>query len=94
MKKSTLEKGKIPPQALELEDAILGALMIDKRGIVEIDFLEHSMFYREDNQLIFKAIKDVYIKSGNVDLLTVSNPEEITVEDLMEFIKGPDFPTG
>ena len=40
MKNLILEKGKLPPQALELEDAVLGALMVDKRGIEDIDFLE------------------------------------------------------
>lgn len=73
MKKSILEKGKLPPQALELEDAVLGALMIDKKSIIEIDFLDYSMFYKESNKLIFKAITDLYVESNNIDILTVGN---------------------
>ena len=42
----SLEKGKIPPQAVELEEAVLGAMMIDKKGIDDvIDVLSSDAFY-------------------------------------------------
>ena len=43
----SLEKGKIPPQALDLEEVVLGAMMIDKKGVDEvIDILNADAFYK------------------------------------------------
>ena len=43
-----LEKGKIPPQAVDLEEVVLGAMMIDKKGVDEvIDILNPDVFYKE-----------------------------------------------
>ncbi|MEL0274784.1 MAG: DnaB-like helicase N-terminal domain-containing protein, partial [Flavobacteriaceae bacterium] len=43
-----LEKGKIPPQAIDLEEAVLGAMLIDKKGVDEvIDILQEDAFYKE-----------------------------------------------
>ena len=43
---SSLEKGKIPPQNLELEEAVLGGMLVDKRGVDEvIDILSDEAFY-------------------------------------------------
>ena len=47
----SLEKGKIPPQAVELEEAVLGAMMIDKKGIDDvIDVLSSDAFYDQKHQ--------------------------------------------
>ena len=41
----SLEKGKIPPQAIDLEEVVLGAMMVDKRGVDEvIDILHPEVF--------------------------------------------------
>ena len=43
-----LERGKIPPQAVDLEEVVLGAMMIDKKGVDEvIDILHPDVFYKE-----------------------------------------------
>jgi len=69
----TLEKGKIPPQALELEEAVLGAMMIDRKGIDEvIDVLQPEAFYKKEHGVIFQAIRDLFNETQPVDLLTVS----------------------
>lgn len=69
-----LEKGKIPPQAVDLEEAVLGAMMIDKKGVVEvIDLLHPEAFYKEAHQDIFSAIITLFHDSKPTDLLTVSN---------------------
>lgn len=69
-----LEKGKIPPQAVDLEEAILGAMMIDKGGLIDVlDLLHKKVFYDIRHELIFEAIKKVYLDEKMVDLLTVSN---------------------
>ncbi|MDD3721089.1 MAG: replicative DNA helicase [Lutibacter sp.] len=76
-KKSTiisLEKGKIPPQALELEEAVLGAMMIDKKGVDDvIDILHPEAFYKEAHQLIYEAIFILFKNAQPTDLLTVAN---------------------
>ncbi len=76
-KKSTiisLEKGKIPPQALDLEEAVLGAMMIDKKGVDDvIDILHPEVFYKEAHQLIYEAIFVLFKNSEPTDLLTVAN---------------------
>ena len=69
-----LEKGKLPPQAIDLEEVVLGAMMIDKKGVDEvIDILTPEVFYKESHQLIFQAIFSLFQKSEPIDLLTVSN---------------------
>ena len=69
-----LQKGKLPPQALDLEEVVLGAMMIDKKGVDEvIDLLTAEAFYKETHQLIFQAIFSLFQKSEPIDLLTVSN---------------------
>lgn len=69
-----LERGKIPPQALDLEEVVLGAMMIDKKGVDEvIDILNSEAFYKEAHQYIFDAIFKLFENSEPVDLLTVSS---------------------
>ena len=70
----SLEKGKIPPQALELEEAVLGAMMIDKKGIDDvIDILHSDAFYDVKHQEIYAVIYELFQNSQPIDLLTVSN---------------------
>ncbi len=69
----SLEKGKLPPQAVDLEEVVLGAMMIDKKGVDEvIDILNSEVFYKEAHQHIFEAIHMLFENSEPVDLLTVS----------------------
>lgn len=68
-----LEKGKLPPQALDLEEAVLGAMMIDKKGVDEvIDILQPDAFYKEAHKHIFEAIVQLFTDTQPIDLLTVS----------------------
>ena len=70
----SLEKGKLPPQAVDLEEVVLGAMMIDKKGVDEvIDILHPEVFYKEAHQSIFEAIYKLFQSSEPVDLLTVSS---------------------
>ena len=70
----SLEKGKIPPQAVELEEAVLGAMMIDKKGVDEvIDILSPESFYKEAHQHIFEAIFHLFEnKQRKVDKSSIS----------------------
>ena len=68
-----LEKGKLPPQALDLEEAVLGAMMIDKKGVDEvIDILQPDAFYKDAHKYIFEAIIQLFNDTQPIDLLTVS----------------------
>ncbi len=70
----SLEKGKLPPQALDLEEAVLGAMMIDKKGVDDvIDILHSEVFYKETHQHIYEAIYTLFQNSEPTDLLTVAN---------------------
>jgi replicative DNA helicase len=69
----SLEKGKIPPQAVDLEEVVLGAMMIDKKGVDEvIDILHPDVFYKDAHRHIYEAIFNLFESSEPVDLLTVS----------------------
>ena len=69
-----LERGKLPPQAVDLEEVVLGAMMIDKKGVDEvIDILSPEAFYKEANKLVYEAIFQLFENSEPIDLLTVSS---------------------
>lgn len=69
----SLEKGKLQPQAIDLEEAVLGAMMIDKKGVDEvIDILQPDAFYIDKHKHIFEAIFQLFTDSQPIDLLTVS----------------------
>lgn len=69
----TLEKGKLPPQAVDLEEVILGALMIDKKGLEIMPIMFVEMFYKEKHQHIYEAIEQLWENGDPIDLLTVSD---------------------
>tara|TARA_B100001989_G_C24540483_1_gene467250 strand:- start:252 stop:1772 length:1521 start_codon:yes stop_codon:yes gene_type:complete len=69
----SLQKGKIPPQAVDLEEIVLGAMMIDKKGVDEvIDILHSDAFYKDTHKAIFEAIISLFEKQEPIDLKTVS----------------------
>ena len=64
--------GKLPPQALEIEEAVLGALMLEKDALSNvIDILNKESFYSDAHQAIFEAIVDLFNNSEPVDMRTV-----------------------
>jgi replicative DNA helicase len=64
--------GKLPPQALDLEEAILGALMLEKNALTAvIEFLRPDHFYTEQHKEIYTAIIDLFKASEPVDMRTV-----------------------
>jgi replicative DNA helicase len=68
-----LDYGKVPPQAKELEEAILGAVMIEQNAINEIiDILKDEAFYLDAHQRIWRAVRMLYQNQAPVDLLTVT----------------------
>lgn len=67
--------GRMPPNAVELEEAVLGAMMLEKDKIHQvIDILSPDHFYNPQNKEIFRAIQTLYQSASMaIDLLTVSN---------------------
>lgn len=79
--------GKIQPQDLELEEAVLGALMLDKNALTEvIEILKPDTFYKEAHQRIFEAILGLFGRSEPVDLLTVVS--ELRTMGYLELVGG------
>jgi len=65
---------KIPPQNLEAESSLLGALLIDKEAIIKVgDALRPADFYKESHGLIYQAILDLFEKHEPADILSVGN---------------------
>jgi len=84
-----LEKGKLPPQAIDLEEAVIGAMLIDKKGQDEaISLLTKDVFYKDAHKHIFEAIYNLYNQNKSIDLLTVSS--ELKRTDKL-VLSGGDF---
>lgn len=89
-KSLAIEHGKLPPQAVDLEEAVLGALMLERDALTDIfGMLKPEVFYKEGHQKIFRGIKDL-VDSGNpVDILTVTN--KLKEKGELEIVGGPYY---
>lgn len=84
--------GKLPPQALDLEEAVLGALMLEKDALTSvIDILTAEAFYKDSHRLIFLAIRRLFDRSEPIDILTVSN--ELKRSGELDIVGGPFYIT-
>jgi replicative DNA helicase len=84
--------GKLPPQAIELEEAVLGALMLDNEALSDtIDILKPEYFYKMEHQKIFDAIIVLFNESKPVDILTVI--EQLKKMGALENIGGAFYIT-
>nr|WP_229310966.1 replicative DNA helicase [Larkinella soli] len=84
--------GKLPPQAIDLEEAVLGALMIEKDALsTVIDILKPESFYKEANQKIYNAIVTLFGNAEPVDMLTVTQQLRKTGE--IEMVGGGGYIT-
>ena len=84
--------GKMPPQAVDLEEAVLGALMLEKDALTSvIDILNPESFYKDAHRLIFQAIRRLFERSEPIDILTVTNDLKKTGE--LDLVGGPFYIT-
>ncbi|MBG0859870.1 MAG: replicative DNA helicase [Bacteroidales bacterium] len=84
--------GKVPPQAIDMEEAVLGAIMLEKEAVITIlDILRPESFYKEAHKKIFKAISDLSSREYPVDLYTVT--EELKAHQELDSIGGPVYLT-
>ncbi len=89
---NTLVYGKIPPQARDLEEAILGAIMLEKDAFDRaIEIISHNCFYVDSHQRIFKAMMHMKHKNTPIDIRTVV--EELRKRDELDIVGGPYFVT-
>jgi replicative DNA helicase len=83
---------RMPPQALDLEEAVLGALLLEKGALERvIDVLQPDHFYPEGHQNIFKAIVWLFNNGQPVDLLMVS--EQLRASNELEMVGGLGYLT-
>ncbi len=86
------EHGRIQPQAVDLEEAVLGAMMLEKDAVsAVIDILSPAVFYKDNHKRIMAAIASLFAKSEPVDILTVTNELKSTGE--LEMVGGPYYIT-
>ena len=84
--------GRIQPQAPELEEAVLGALMIEKDAYSLVsEILRPESFYERRHQLIYSAITDLAVNQKPVDILTVK--EQLSKRGELEEVGGPFYIT-
>lgn len=79
--------GKIPPQAIEVEEAVLGAILLEKDAFLNVsEFLVPECFYKDSHQKIYEAITNLFIREEPVDILTVT--EELKRLENLEEVGG------
>ncbi|MFI3318455.1 MAG: replicative DNA helicase [Rikenellaceae bacterium] len=82
--------GILPPQATELEEAVIGALMLEKDSIIAVqEYISPEAFYNEAHKLIYKAIEDLSAELKPIDLYTVS--ERLKVQEQLKEIGGAAY---
>ncbi|MBL0309306.1 MAG: replicative DNA helicase [Bacteroidetes bacterium] len=87
---NVLDYGKLPPQAKELEEAVLGAVMIEESAIDPIiDILKEDSFYVDAHQRIWRAIRTLFNNQSPIDLLTVT--EQLKKNGELDAAGGPFF---
>lgn len=86
------ELGKIPPQSIDFEKAVLGAIMLESSAYIEIcDIISPESFYVDAHAKIYSAIKSVYIANKPIDFLTVM--EQLRIDKTLDHIGGVLFLT-
>jgi replicative DNA helicase len=84
--------GKLPPQAIDMEEAVLGALMLEKDALTAVvDILSPNSFYKDAHKLVYESILDLFNSGEPIDLLTVVN--QLRKNGSLELVGGAIFIT-
>src|SRR4051794_3290990 len=68
---------RLPPQSLEAEQSVLGAILIDRDAVIEVaEFLRPADFYRQANGRIYAAVLDLFERREPIDIVTVAEALE------------------
>jgi len=82
--------GNVPPQAVELEEAVLGALMLEKDSIITVqEFITPEAFYTEEHRTIYRAIEELSTELKPIDLYTVT--ERLKVRKELQKVGGASY---
>lgn len=82
--------GKIPPQAIDIEKAILGALLLESNAFLRVaHYFEKPVFYVEIHETIMSAMKEIHDDGGGIDILTVT--ERLRRNDRLDVIGGASY---
>lgn len=82
--------GKLPPQAIDVEEAVLGALMLERDAFIN-NPVKPEWFYKEEHQKIVSCISELVSESTPIDLLQVTI--KLKNKDLLETVGGPLYIT-
>ena len=83
-------QGRVPPQAVEIEQAIIGAMLIEHgAATIALQMLKVEDFYQHSHQHIFQTLSRLYERDNPLDLLTVEN--ELKDLNLLEAVGGPSY---
>jgi hypothetical protein len=81
-----LDFGKMPPQAIELEESILGAILLESNAIRKVDFLKAETFYKDAHKKIYQAAFDLLESGSPIDCLTVQN--QLRIKQQLDEVGG------
>ncbi len=85
-----MELGKIPPNDVEAEQAVIGSMLTDKEAVsAAIEVLKPEDFYREDNRTIFEAVLSLYGRSEPIDIITLKS--ELSSMGKFEAVGGLEY---
>lgn len=84
--------GKLPPQAVDVEEAVLGALMLERDAYVTVaDIIDSKSFYKEEHRKIFEVLKKLSGAEKPIDLLMVT--QELKDRNHLDEVGGPAYIT-
>ena len=84
------EAGKLPPQAIDIEEAVLGAMLLEKNAVNDaIDILQPESFYKPAHQKIFGTILELFANSESIDILSVT--ERLRKKGELQSVGGPGY---
>ena len=85
-----MELGKIPPNDIEAEQAVIGSMLTDKEAVISsIEILKEQDFYREDNKIIYRAILNLYDRGEPIDIITLKS--ELSSMGKLESVGGLEY---
>jgi len=92
MAKQTTNDLKVPPQNIEAERSVLGALMLDKDAIIKVaNLIRLGDFYKDDHNAIYEAMVELYEQREPIDVLSLSN--RLEEKKLLDKVGGSSYLT-
>ena len=93
MTKDITDNLRVPPQNIDAERSVLGSLMLDKDAIIKVaNLMRVGDFYKDDHNLVYEAMLELYEKREPIDVLSLSN--RLEEKNQLEKIGGSSYLTG